>query len=455
MKNVTTWGINLTLATVAVLSVLVFAGCKKYLDKKADPQLVVPSTLKDIQALLDNTDEMNNIGSGLAHGSSDDFFAVNPHQLLNDGTLQAYTWQHVLYVSTRNDWSIPYNTVYVANLALDLLKDIPQNASNNADYKNAKGSALFFRSFCFSQLAGLYAKAYDEQTSNVDLGIPIRQTSDYNIPSVRATVKATYEQILRDAQEASSLLPDHPLHVTRPSKAAAYALLARTYLNMQNYDSAGIYADKCLQLKNDLMDFKTEIIASASAPFKMFNKETIFYARLGSTWLLNINTYVRVDTTLFSLYEMNDIRRQAFFASSGSYRTFKGNYTGSSGIRFTGIATDEIYLIRAECFARKENNILALNDLNKLLKHRYDASFQPIYTSSSNETLNIILTERRKELLYRTLRWMDIKRLNKDGRNIILKRVIGANSFTLNPNDGRYALTIPDEVVELTGMQQN
>jgi hypothetical protein len=50
---------------------------------------------------------------------------------------------------------------------------------------------------------------------------------------------------------------------------------------------------------------------------------------------------------------------------------------------------------------------------------------------------------------------MDIKRLNKEGRNIIVKRKIGSDRIELLPNDNRYAWPIPPDIIELSGMKQN
>jgi hypothetical protein len=48
----------------------------------------------------------------------------------------------------------------------------------------------------------------------------------------------------------------------------------------------------------------------------------------------------------------------------------------------------------------------------------------PITAGSSDEASQLILQERRKELLFRGLRWIDIKRLNKEGAGIVLKRKV-------------------------------
>ena len=52
---------NNTVANLFVIAILLFGSlsCKKYLDKKSNNSLVVPSTLEDAQALLDDANHMN------------------------------------------------------------------------------------------------------------------------------------------------------------------------------------------------------------------------------------------------------------------------------------------------------------------------------------------------------------------------------------------------------------
>ncbi len=55
----------------------------------------------------------------------------------------------------------------------------------------------------------------------------------------------------------------------------------------------------------------------------------------------------------------------------------------------------------------------------------------------------------------RGLRWADLKRLNRDGANITLTRTVNGQVFTLPPNDLRYAIAIPENVIEIGSIQQN
>jgi len=81
--------------------------------------------------------------------------------------------------------------------------------------------------------------------------------------------------------------------------------------------------------------------------------------------------------------------------------------------------------------------------------------YVPVTAITIPEAVSKILIERRKELYMRGLRWMDIKRLNKEGNNIILTRKIAGQFYTLQPGANYYALPIPIDIIEQTGIQQN
>ena len=116
-----------------------------------------------------------------------------------------------------------------------------------------------------------------------------------------------------------------------------------------------------------------------------------------------------------------------------------------------------MYLNRAESYARTGKVANGLKDLNSLLLNRWNKNktYVPLTAMNTEEAISLILRERRKELLMRGLRWLDLKRLNKMGANITLERELGNNRFTLLPNDNRYALAIPEYVIQLSGIPQN
>lgn len=432
--------------------------CKKYLEEKSDKKLVTPQTLEDLQALLDDGIIMNNLSTpAIGEASADDYFMSDADFNGRDEFVKGlYSWKELPNIIYPNDWSNGYRRVYVANLCLEQVKKIDKTSQNEVKFNNVEGSALFFRAYYFLNLVWVYAQSYDSNNSKTDLGIVLKVETDFNSQSKRASVEECYNKVLADAKLAATLLVDHPLHVQRPSRAAAYGLLSRAYLSMQKIDSALKYADLALKIKSDLMNYNDASIVKPTAlsPFLPFNTETVFF----TTMVLNTGlnpSFARIDTSLYTSYASNDIRKKAFFNAEGKYWSFKGTYYNRRANFFTGIATDELLVTRAECYARLGNKEAAMDDLNKLLSKRYDASFVNLVAADAPAALNIIMVERRKQLLMRGLRWMDIKRLNKEGANIIIKRMIAGQLYTLQPKTNRYALPIPDDIITITGMPQN
>ena len=453
--------INYMPFSMLIILMLTFMSCSKYLDKKPDNSVTVPTTLPDLQAILDFSNNMNlQTTPGFGESSADDYFIYEAdYDSYTTEAQKIYTWNRGDYYF-QNSWSRAYTPVFNANFCLDQLKKIPVTNGNILQWNNVKGSALFYRSYYFLDLLWDFAKAYDSASYNTDLGIVLRLTSDFNVPSKRSTVKECYDQVIGDTKEAVGYLPDYAINLLRPSKAAAYGLLARAYLFMRIYDSAFKYASLCLSLNHNLIDYNSDADISdsigANVPFKKFNKETVFYTEMDQDDLLNNSWIGKIDTLLYATYDSNDLRKTAYFAPVDNYFKFKCIYTGDISYYFTGIATDEIYLIKAECEARIGDFQSAMDDLNTLMVKRWKSgTFIPFTASGPADALTIILKERRKELIDRGLRWMDLKRYNVEGANIVLTRKMKGETFTLQPNANYYALPLPADIIKATGIPQN
>jgi len=452
---------NIAISIVLCTAMLLNLSCKKYLEVKSNAKLVIPHTLSDVQGLLDDANLMNlRLTPSFGEASSDDFFlTVNSYNALSVRAQEAYTWKPTPYRHA-NDWSLAYTSVFNSNLCLELLESIDRTPANSSQWDNAKGSALFYRSFYFLMLTNQHGLAFDEKNSGNDLGIALRTSSNFNVPSVRSSVSDCYQKIIEDATLALTLLPDYPQHVMRPSKGAAAALLSRCFLYRHEYETSLKYTLEALKFNSKLMDYNgdSDLLAlSSTVPIKKFNKETIWYAELSSNFGVNNTTNSRVDTALYASYNINDLRRTAFFRASAPYQQFKGNYTASGTIYFSGLATDELYLNSAECKAWLNDLSGAMETLNILLKSRWrnTVPFSPVTATDKSDAIRKIREERRKELLMRGLRFADLKRYNKEGANIILRRVLGSQVFTLAPDSRYYALPLPTDIIESTGMPQN
>jgi hypothetical protein len=165
----------------------------------------------------------------------------------------------------------------------------------------------------------------------------------------------------------------------------------------------------------------------------------------------------KVPLNLFQLYHENDLRKLIYFrVNPNGDIIFKGNYTGGSSGKMTSVAVDELYLIAAESYVQTGDVTKSMKMLNDLLITRWKAeTFIPFMANSKEEALQLIRKERQKELLFRGIRWSDLKRYNRDGANITLTRTIENKQYSLPPNDPRYAVAISEEIIKLSGMPQN
>jgi hypothetical protein len=435
-----------------LLSGILLAACQKdFLDTKPQKALLVPATTADFRALLDNT-LVFNVSPGLNLLADGDQVATdagwNGYYLFQERS--TYTWDADIFgTETAEEWNLPYRQVFYANIVLE-----------GADDPEVRGTALFHRGFAFYNLAQLFAPPYHAATANSDPGIPLRTSADVTKKTGRSTLKEIYVQILDDLRRAKSLLPASTTYKTRPTVAAAYGLLARVCLSMEDYSLAGKYADSCLQLRSTLIDYNT-LSTTAVRPFPRAspngNDEVLFYAlALDYTFSLSSSPTFMVPE-LYNSYAASDLRKAIFFRqiSPGNYR-FKGNYSGILSY-FTGLATDEQYLIRAECSARAGNTAAALSDLNTLLSKRWKTgTFTPLTAVNAGDALALILQERHKELIMRGLRWGDLRRLNSDPRfSITLTRQLKGQSYQLQPGSRRYTYPVPPDEMKLNPIPQN
>lgn len=447
------------ISAVLLISCLIcFLGCKKFLDEKTSKKLAVPTTLSDFQAVLDDPSVTNFSSPISGEISSDDYYLTDAkwNGLASLQERRMYIWEKDnLFESGFNDWQNVYSAIYSYNTALQGTDKIPREVTNAIEWDNIKGQALYCRANSYLEGIIIWGLAYDGKTAGVDLGMPLKTNTVFSERSERASVQQTYELIIHDLKASVILLPMIPLSKFRPSKPAAYGLLARTYLSMRDYENARKYADSCLSLKKDILDFNTLSFAG-TYPFNFDNNvEVIYYKGMRTLPVISGTTPMVLPGSLDS-YHVADLRKQIFFKKNtdNTYR-FRGGYSGSTP--FSGVATNEMFLIKAECLARKGEIKESMGVMNGLLIKRWNNAkiYVPYTADSSAEALSIILKERRKELIMRGLRWMDIKRLNKEGANIALSRSLNNKVYELLPNDLRFALPIPEDIISLSGMEQN
>jgi hypothetical protein len=429
--------------------ILPCACTKDFLDKKPDKALLVPTTLTDMQSLLDNSVNVFNKSPYLVIISADDFLTTSAgwQGLTNVNDRNSYIWAKDIYEGRSvGDWTMPFRQIFYANVVLDGLLSIktePQDQINRM-----QGAALFFRAWAYTKLAEQFCSPYDAKDAGVQPGIMLRLSANVNERPGRGTLQQLYKQIINDLTEAAALLPLKSELKTRPSKMAALALLSKVHLLMESYHDALDYALKTLALNDVLLDYNSLNLETSRPfpdPLNQVNEEVLFYSAVANGELFSAVNVVNPD--LFKSYEQDDLRRAAFFKDVGNGQvSFKGTYGGTlSGSVFLGIAKDEIYLIAAESAIRTGDINIGITFLNKLLEKRWKkGSFKPIIETDTESALRRVLMERRKELVCRDARWSDLRRLNKDPRfSVTLKRIIDGQVYELPPGDSRYVFPLP------------
>jgi hypothetical protein len=453
---------------VMLLMLMTSISCKKdFLEAKPSSDILTPRTLNELQGLLENADVLNKSTPALSQMASDDyvFTSYENWQATNTATERnSYTWAKDIYAgaSQISDWTFGYKGIFYCNNVLAILPGISQADSSPAQYNTIKGWAHFMRAYLLYDLVRNFSPAYDAGTAASDMGVPMPLEGRVDQIVPRSSVKDTYAQILQDLHIAVPALGvTLPVNNNRPSRAAAYALFARVLLSMRDYRQAELYADSALTITRALIDYNG-VSATATSPFPITNAETIFstgsiLSQYQITYPAALNTQVTVNPELIALYDKNDLRLSAYFrlnTATGTLYVRRGYFFQTTC--FTGLATDELYLIKAECLARRNEVNESLSWLNTLLRKRFaPANFRELSGLDQQAALQRVIEERRKELVWRTLRWTDLKRLNKEGANIILTRTLNGISYTLPPNDPRYVFPIPDDEIALSGIPQN
>jgi len=447
--------------------VILLSSCNKYLDVKPKGQ-VIPATLDDYIALLSAPLPISSTATNQLYLTDEIYlpeeFRTSANSYLGKAAVNAYDFADALYDTGEDDvdWNTGYKTLYVCNT---ILTGLPANTETDIAKRNqAEGEARVHRAFTYLSLVNEYANHYNPATAATDPGVPLVTKPDINALPARASVKEVYALIEQDLLQAVKVLADKSDYTYRPSKAAAYGVLARMYLYMGNWQQSYEYADKALQLKNFSYDYNTfswKVPAKKSGltgyPSTSIDVKDIVFLK----YLRSVGGYQF--TILFSPAQMNlfkagDLRNEFGSTTLGYY----GETLPAPGIletgsiynyNRTGITNGELLVTRAEAQARLGNTNVALEDLNYLRKKRFTpATYADLTASTPAAALDLALNERRIELAFLGLRLADIKRLNLEGRNISVQH----GDKILKAGDPRFVLPIAQKILDLNpNIKQN
>ncbi|SFT42207.1 SusD family protein [Algoriphagus locisalis] len=453
-KKYNYFGIWLSLAFLAF-------SCESYLDERPSKAIVVPQTLEDLESILNAVDVLNS-GDGFGMLMSDDIYTTDNGWISwNEQTRNGYLWKSNLSNArgSLDSWSAPYSRIFRLNVVLDELEQFtPKTQAEKMKVDEIKATALFYRAYQYFDLLQLFSHPLIGSADLDRKAVPLKLSSKMDdiqgpVPSVQI-----YTRIIADLNSASQYLPEKSEDVLRPSKTACFGLLAKIYLQLKDYPMVLQHAEKALEIKPELLDFNTVEalvdvpLSRTQYPFPSFNQEVVIHIQaVSNTFQNSALTYVEKD--IYDLFHENDIRKYLYFTAPDTEGNvnFIGHLTGTYLV-FSGISVGELYLMKAEALARTEKLTEALAVINEFLSNRYFIdSYSPAVIQNEKELVEFILTERRKELVFRGLsRWRDMRRFLSDNDWEGPKaRVIEGQRYELGKSPLRYMLEIPPNELEL------
>jgi len=454
---------------LAAISLTIFASCEKYVDIKTQGQLT-PGTIENYRYLLNNTNAFE-AAPAISDMAADDLEII-------DGSAQqkglvssdyygyysrAYQWSDVIYpienLYHKDDaWGALYNTIAYANTVIN---EVP-SVTDGSELEKAElmAEAKIHRASAYLMLVNTYAKPYQQSTAGSDLGVPLLLAPSTEQPLVRVPVQTVYDAILKDIQEATPLLPNEQQYTTLPSKAAAYGLLARTYLYMNRYSEAAAAADQALALNSTLIDLTAlDQLTASNYPKRVFNQEIL----LSKVPVNGVSAYTptafRLSSDLIKLFGEDDQRYNLFTVNGdiiSSWDVYDGRYYYLDYVmnegRNVGPTVPEMLLIKAESEARNNKPAAAMDLVNQLRAKRIRSNGAVnLSASDANDALLKVVAERRLEFMFRMLRWWDMRRLKDDALfQKTYTRTFAGKTVSLAPNSNRYVFPIAQYEINLS-----
>ena len=459
MKKTILYTVLLMLGTTMVMS-----SCDNYLNIEPKGKRI-PKALADYEAFLSYEYGMHRMPVTQANYLLNDVYLTNSYASYYPMYKANYNWEEE---TDRAYWnSSDEATYYVAYGAINtcnlILEEVP-DATDGTDKEKAEvmAYAKVQRAMNYFNLANYYANTYEASSASTKLSVPLITSSLQDAAYHQATIQEIYDFIINDLTEAVDDLPDMGTTILHPGKGAAYAMLARTYLQMMNYDKALEYADKALAINDELIDWvsfynnnKTRIdqenvYPSLATPLGFDSKDCYNFKYGASSYSTTID---KMPVWRASGFEDGD----AYFLSNWKLRT-QGTETYYQGltngtINLGGMRTVEQYLIKAECLARKGQQSDAMDVLNQVRKtYILPDKYQALTATTEAEAIQYIRQAKGNLLIFSIVPFADARRYNAEGTYArTLTKEVDGQQVSLTPTSHLWTFPFPQGAIDNPG----
>lgn len=479
---------------------LTFTACDNYLDLVPKGKAVLNQT-SDYLGLLE---DMYGYPIGNEWYVSGEHAASNVDQMKNYTsplTSACYLWDedfnrapYMTATGSADMYSMCYNKIAKYNI---IIQNIGDSEGSETDKTEGMAQAKILRAYNYFYLINTFAKPYDPATAAQERGVILRDEFSLEEVGIQKTVADAYALIQQDIEDALTGLPHKSMNVFRPDKSFGYALKAKVHLFKREFDEALQASLDCLkeakgegnhQLWNMNTDYQSglrqfkESQGMTMMPDTWFEYGGMMYATfrmLGS--MMYFGHPYEAPENLYYQHGINFMSPQAALVHKSILSLFDKKtdlrYTFSIGTTTDGPATaepggsminnmfihwncagiklSEVYLMAAECYARKGDKDNALKYVNDLRKNRILATYYTDLTAAdAAEAMKIVREERKRELLFTSNGFFDVRRFCTEF-NETLTREFDGKTYTLKPTSHLLTFPFPVAAMQNSNLIQN
>lgn len=486
----------ITLSCLAVT--LLFSACDNYLDIVPKGESVLDQT-SDYLGLLEDI-------YGYPFGS--EWYLCGEATSYDMSILENYTvplnstgffwdeeFDRALYM-TETGYSVLYSTCYskIAQYNI-IIENINDSKGSQEDKTMGIAQAKILRALNYFYLINTYAKPYDPQTAEQERGIILRSEFSLEKEGVQSTVADAYRLIQQDIEDALPDLPHVAMNSFRPDKSFGYALKAKVHLFKREFNEALTASLDCIKEaetegKHKLWNMNTEYstglkyimdMYQGAMPEMMFEYGGMMYSmfRTMASSLYFTHNYDDPEN-LFYQHGLNSMSPHPTMVRKPVMDLFSPaqdlRYTFSMGTMPSrptaepgsvslnnmmvnwncgGIKLSEVYLMAAECYARKNDADNAMKYINDIRKNRIISKYYSDLTASTpEEAMKIVREERKRELLLTNNGFFDMRRFCAEF-NETLTREYDGKTYTLKPTSHLLTYPFPISAMQNSNLIQN
>lgn len=349
-------------------------------------------------------------------------------------------------------WDEAYGCIAIANIIIHVDNATVDGETNKIDY--LKGQAYLIRALAHFDLL----RNYGQQFVGGSLGVPyVKEFKGENLIPARNTVDEVKSAIYGDLETAFNMMSaslDNPDEKAFPSRFAAKAIESRVALYSGEWARAESAAIAVINSGNYTIASPANYVstfATDNAENSIFELAFSATDRRGSNSLGFIyrgDVYGDIEVLPYieNIYEDNDVRKD-ILGYEGSRLRNLGKYPALNGDDNVSIIRyEEVILNHAEALFEQSKIAEAITQINLITTNRNTSPHTSL-------TKNIILEERRKELIFEGMRFFDLSRING---GIPVNDPLQNIQTPINAGDFRLALPIPlVEIDSNSSMIQN